>query len=147
MHRGAATLTSQRPARAGKDFIGVGVGAVVLDQARILLLKRLREPEAGCWGIAGGAVEFGESIEAAILREMREELAVECQIVALLGVSNHILPAQSLHWVSPIFLVRIVSGTPYNREQEKHSDLCWFKLDALPDRLTLPTQAALRWLN
>lgn len=132
--------------KPGIDYIGVGVGAMIVERDRILLLKRSREPEAGCWGIQGGAVEFGETIEAAIVREVREELGVESEILTLLGVTNHILANGDIHWVSPVFLMSI-AGIPENREPHKHSDLQWFDLTALPENITLTTQSALLFLQ
>ncbi|MBD2020962.1 NUDIX domain-containing protein [Leptolyngbya sp. FACHB-36] len=131
----------------GKDYIGVGVGAVIVEHDRILLLKRLKEPEAGCWSIQGGAVEFGETIENAIRREVKEELSVDCEILRLLGVVNHILPEAAVHWVAPVFLVKIIAGIPKNMEPNKHSDLRWFDLTNLPVDTTLTTQCALSFLN
>lgn len=75
----------------------MGVGAIVVDRGRVLLLKRRKEPESGCWGIQGGAVEFGETIEDAVKRELKEELSVGVEIVALLGVTDHILPHAGIH--------------------------------------------------
>jgi 8-oxo-dGTP diphosphatase len=129
----------------GKDYIGVGVGAMITRQDEVLLLERVKEPEAGYWSIQGGAVEFGEPIEEAVRREVAEELGVNCEIITLLGVTNHILPEQAIHWVSPVFWVKIAAGHPYNREPDKHRDLRWFSLTHLPDRLTLTTQQALRF--
>lgn len=131
----------------GQDFIGAGVGAAVVDRHQILLLKRLKPPEAGCWGIAGGAIEWGESIEAALRRELREELAIDVEILSLLGVCDHILPEEQQHWVSPVFLVTIAAGEPQNCEAHKHSDLAWFSLDALPSPLTLTAQTAIALLK
>jgi ADP-ribose pyrophosphatase len=131
----------------GRDYIGVGVGAVLVQRGAILLLRRVKDPEAGCWGIQGGAVEFGESIADAVRREMREELDVEVAILALLGVTDHILPHERIHWVSPVFSVRVISGIPRNAEPHKHSELRWFQIDQLPDNLTLPTRNALRLLR
>ncbi len=111
-----------------------------------MLLKRRKEPESGCWGIQGGAVEFGETIEDAVKRELKEELSVGVEIVALLGVTDHILPHAGIHWVSPVFLARIVSGAPTNVERDKHSDLRWFGLDSLPDDVTLTTRRAMELL-
>jgi len=130
----------------GRDYIGVGVGAIVVDRGRVLLLKRRKEPESGCWGIQGGAVEFGESIEDAVKREVKEELSVEVELVALLGVTDHILPHAGVHWVSPVFLARIASGSPKNAERDKHSDLRWFGLDDLPEDVTLTTRRAVELL-
>jgi len=112
----------------------------------VLLLKRRKEPEAGCWGIQGGAVEFGETIEDAVKRELKEEFAVEVELVALLGVTDHILPHASVHWVSSVFLARIASGSPKNAERDKHSDLRWFSLDDLPENVTLTTRRAVELL-
>ena len=126
-------------AKPGRDHVGVGVGTIVVDEGRVLLLKRKKEPEAGLWGIQGGAVEFGETIEEAAKRELAEELGVRCEIVRLLGVTDHIVPEEGVHWVSPVFLARIASGTPRNAEPEKHSEIGWFGLDELPEGVTLTT--------
>lgn len=131
----------------GKDYIGVGVGALIAEGGRVLLLQRLTPPEAGRWGIQGGAVEFGETVEAALVREVREELSVEVEIVAPLGVTDHILPDEGAHWVSPVFLVRVAVGTPRNAEPAKHGELRWFPLDAPPADLTLTARNALRLLR
>jgi 8-oxo-dGTP diphosphatase len=60
----------------------VAVGAVVLDpRGRVLLVRRGRPPGAGDWSLPGGHVEPGESLEAAIVREVMEETAVRTRIV------------------------------------------------------------------
>jgi ADP-ribose pyrophosphatase YjhB (NUDIX family) len=48
-----------------------------------LLLERLKEPEAGYWSIQGNVVKFGEPIESVIPREVRKELGVTCEMIAL----------------------------------------------------------------
>ena len=133
--------------KPGKDHVGVGVGAIVIDAGRVLLLRRKKEPERGRWGIQGGTVEFGEIIEEAAKRELKEELGIEAEIVTLLGVTDHIVPEEGVHWVSPVFLARITSGTPRNAEIEKHSEMRWFDLDDLPEEVTLTTENAVRLLD
>jgi 8-oxo-dGTP diphosphatase len=65
----------------------VVVGAVVLDlDGRVLLVRRARPPSAGSWSLPGGHVEAGESLEAAIVREVLEETAVRARVVCVLGV-------------------------------------------------------------
>ena len=51
----------------------VGVGAVILDDDRILLEQRKNEPSKGKWSVPGGLVELGESLEDAVVREVKEE--------------------------------------------------------------------------
>ncbi|HTQ41620.1 MAG TPA: NUDIX domain-containing protein [Polyangiaceae bacterium] len=65
----------------------VVVGAVVLDpRGRVLLVRRGRPPGAGSWSLPGGHVEAGESLAAAIVREVLEETAVHARVVCALGV-------------------------------------------------------------
>jgi len=131
--------------KKGVDFIGVGVGAVIInDKSEILLLKRLKEPEKGCWTIPGGTVEFGETIEEAIIREIEEEIGVKIEIISLLGITNHIIKDEKTHWVSPAFLVKIIEGVPVNKEQHKHEELRWFLSDSLPINSTITTTVALK---
>jgi 8-oxo-dGTP diphosphatase len=64
----------------------LGVGAVVVDrEGRVLLIRRAHPPSAGAWTLPGGRVEPGESTEAAIVREVREETALETQVLCSLG--------------------------------------------------------------
>ncbi|MED5392848.1 MAG: NUDIX domain-containing protein [Actinomycetota bacterium] len=53
------------------------VGAVVVDDDRLLLVRRSTDPECGRWSVPGGRVEAGESMVAAVLRELREETGLE----------------------------------------------------------------------
>ena len=128
--------------RPGKDYIGVGVGAVVLRDGRLLLLLRRKAPEAGCWSIPGGKVEFGETCAHAVLRELSEETGLRGRIVALLGVMDHIVEEEHTHFVSPAFLVE-AEGEAGNREEGSHKELGWFDPEELPENLTLTTKKAL----
>ena len=129
---------------AGKDYIGVGVGAVVLnDLGEVLLILRRKEPEADKWTIPGGAVEWFEKCADAIKRECLEEVGLTVEIVRTLTVVDHIVPDDSSHWVSIEYLVEIVSGTAGNYSSQENADMKWFPLDALPAALTQPTREAL----
>lgn len=140
--KGGNNSMEQKQLKPGKDYIGVGVGAVILRDNKILLLLRNKAPEAGCWTIPGGKVEFGETVEAAILREVQEEVGTEAKIIAPLGVTNHILKEEGTHYVSPRFLVSII-GEPTNMEPSSHSEMKWFSIDDLPENVTMTTQKAL----
>ena len=70
------------------EAIGVGCGAAIVRGGRILLVKRLRAPEAGCWSLPGGKVERLERLEDAVTREVREEVGADVEIGALLCVTQ-----------------------------------------------------------
>ncbi|HEY9089729.1 MAG TPA: NUDIX domain-containing protein [Anaerolineaceae bacterium] len=136
--------------RRGIDYIGVGVGAVILNQRNEVFLARRGEKaknERGLWECPGGSVEFGETLAAALTREMREEYGIDIAVGELLDVVDHILPAEGQHWVSPSFLCRILSGEPRILEPEKCSAIGWFALDALPANVTLASQNSLTTLK
>jgi len=132
--------------KRGIDYIGVGVGAIIVDGAGRLFLAR-RGPQAknerGLWEFPGGSVEFGERLADALKREMREEYGIEIKVGELLDVVDHILPDEGQHWVSPTFICTIVSGEPTIREAAKCIEIGWFAPDQMPDDLTQITQANL----
>lgn len=126
------------------DYIGVGVGAVIVDERGRLFLAR-RGPktknERGLWEFPGGSVEMGETLAEALRREMREEYGVEIEVGKLLDVVDHILPDEGQHWVSPAFVCALSSGEPTIREAAKCTAIAWFAPDEMPDDLTRVTQA------
>ena len=88
----------------------VGVGAVVLDGERVLLVKRGHEPLKGEWSLPGGAVELGETLEAAIAREVLEETGLAVEVGPVVEVFDRIYPASDgrveYHYVLVDYLCR-----------------------------------------
>lgn len=125
----------------------VGCGAAIVVEGRILLLRRLIPPEAGCWGLPGGKIDLFETAAAAMRREVLEELGIVVTEAAWLCFVDQIDRAAGTHWVAPIYRVTAFTGEPRNVEPAKHEGPAWFPLDALPDRLTTPTKAALAALR
>ena len=68
----------------------VGVGAVIVQDGTVLLVKRKYEPLAGQWSLPGGAVEVGETLEACLIREMREETGLEVRVGPVIEVLDRI---------------------------------------------------------
>lgn len=131
----------------GRDYIGVGVGAMVFDrEGRVFLAKRgpRASNERGCWEFPGGKVNFGERLVDAVCREFLEEYEMEIKVIELLTVNDHILIEEHQHWISPTYLARHVKGTPRIVEPEKCSAIGWFPLSALPEPLSLITQLDLQ---
>ena len=132
--------------KRGIDYIGVGVGAVIVDeQGRLFLARRgpAAKNERGLWEFPGGSVELGETLAEALQREMGEEYGIEIAVGALLDVVDHILPQEGQHWVSPTFICTIVSGQPRILEPSKCSAIGWFLPHEVPADLTQITRANL----
>ncbi len=73
------------------DAPRVGVGGVVLDDTRVLLVRRGRPPGQGRWSIPGGLVGLGESLEDAVVREVEEESGLRVRVLGLCGVIDRVI--------------------------------------------------------
>jgi 8-oxo-dGTP diphosphatase len=122
----------------------VGVGVLLVDaQGRVLLTLRKRSPEAGCWSIVGGKVDFLEKLEQCAVREAHEEAGVEVELLRLLCVTDHVLPNEGQHWVAPAYLGRVIGGEPRNCEPDKTLEVKWFALSSVPENLTMTARNAI----
>lgn len=124
----------------------LGCGAAIVQDGKILLIQRLREPEAGCWGLPGGKVDFLEPVELAVRREIEEELGITMHDITLLCVVDQINADKPEHWLAPVYLATGFDGVPSVVEPEKHAAIGWFALDDLPGELTTSTRYAQRAL-
>jgi 8-oxo-dGTP diphosphatase len=126
----------------------VGAGVLLVDQhGRVLLTLRKRPPEANCWSIIGGKVDFLETVENCAIREAWEEVGLNIEIDRLLCITDHLLPGEGQHWVSPAYLGRIVDGHARNCEPDKTQEVRWFNLDEIPLNLTMTAKNAIAAYN
>ncbi len=89
------------------------VGAIILREDNVLLVKRGVEPSAGLWSIPGGAIELGETAQDALVREVKEETGLEVEPEEVVEVFNTILEERGrvqYHYVIIDYLCRYVSG-------------------------------------
>jgi 8-oxo-dGTP diphosphatase len=91
----------------------VGVGAVVIKDGKVLLIKRGKEPLRGRWLVPGGTVELGETLREAVIREVREETGLDVVPLEMLTVVDHIDRPEGRvlhHYVIVDYLCEPVAG-------------------------------------
>jgi 8-oxo-dGTP diphosphatase len=112
----------------------VGVGAVIVQDQRVLLIRRGQAPLLGEWSLPGGVLECGETLREAVVREAREETGLVVETGEMLGVYERVIRGDDgrvrYHYVLIDFLCRPAGG-----ELEAASDAAdvrWFTRDQLP---------------
>jgi len=124
----------------------VGCGAAILDaQGRLLLVKRIKNPEAAHWGVPGGKLDWGEAARTCAEREIHEELGITVVAGPVLAVTDMI--ADDYHWVAITYRADGFSGEPSIQEDHALSEWGWFALNALPSPLTAATADAVAALK
>ena len=92
----------------------VGVGAIIIEEGRVVLVKRGHPPLEGKWSIPGGVLEIGETLRKAAVREALEETGLTVEPGELLGVFERVIPDEQgrmrYHYVLIDFLCRRVAG-------------------------------------
>ena len=100
----------------------IGVGGVIVDRGRTVLIRRGTEPLLGQWSIPGGTIEIGETLEEAVRRELREETGLEVRVLELIelfdriylknGETSHDRKKPRYHFVIADYLCELVGGEP-----------------------------------
>lgn len=109
----------------------LAVDGVILKDNQILLIKRKNDPYKDKWAIPGGFVEYGEKIEDAVLREVKEETGLEAKISDLVGVYSNPKRDPRKHVVSITYLLKDISGTEKGGDDAKEAK--WWNINELPE--------------
>jgi ADP-ribose pyrophosphatase YjhB (NUDIX family) len=119
--------------RAFPDRPFLAVSAAVIRDGKVLIVRRARPPARGIHTLPGGAVEVGETLEEAMVREVREETALTVAPVALAGHREVIMRDGAgrveRHFVILCFAARLVSGTP--TANDEIDEIRWCRPDEL----------------
>ncbi|MBY0375576.1 MAG: NUDIX hydrolase [Bryobacteraceae bacterium] len=122
----------------------LGVGALIIEQRRVLLCRRGKEPLKGYWSLPGGAVETGERVVDALKREVREETGLEIETNFVAEVFERITPDAEgrieYHYVLLDYLCRVVGGELAAGDDA--AEVAWFERAELPDLLITPGSLA-----
>lgn len=105
----------------------LAVSAVIFREGKVLLVRRARSPGKGFYSLPGGRVEYGESLQTALAREVDEETGLRIQIMGLAGW-REVLPNDSAtggHYVIMSFAARWIAREPVLNEE--HDDFKWLQ--------------------
>lgn len=122
--------------KAWTDYIWVWVWCLIVnDDNEVLLMRRSKncKNDVWFWTRTWWSVEFNETVEDALRREVKEEIWVEIKIIKSLGYFDHILKSEKQHWVSFSFIAKITKWEIVNLEPNKCDEIKWFSLDNLPE--------------
>lgn len=132
----------------------MGVGGVIVDRGRTVLIRRGTEPLRGEWSIPGGTIEIGETLEDAVRRELREETGLEVRVLELIELFDRIYidngaPSSQdkkkprYHYVIADYLCELIGGEP--RAGSDVTDLAFAREDELAKfRLTEKAMSVLK---
>ena len=132
----------------------MGVGAVIVDGDRVLLVRRGQEPLKGEWSLPGGVLELGETLEQGICREVLEETGLRVEVVSIVEVLDRIVPQPGslegleepdgnrirFHYVLIDYLCRVASGEL--SASSDADDACWVSRELLSEFKVPPITTA-----
>lgn len=130
-----------------KQILPAVAAAIFNEKGEVLLQRR---KDVNKWCIISGHVEFGETVEAAILREIEEEINLKASIVRFIGVysspesQTYIYPDKKIQYVTSYFEVKLSGSIPDNFSNNETQELRFFSPQRIPDDMALINSY---WLN
>jgi 8-oxo-dGTP diphosphatase len=121
-----------------KIYPKIGVGVIIKNKNRILLLKRINAHGANTWCPPGGHLEWNESPEDCAKREVKEETGCQIKNTRFLAITNDKFKKDKKHYITINMEADYKWGKIKVRERDKATDIQWFPYTKLPDNLFLP---------
>jgi 8-oxo-dGTP diphosphatase len=126
-------MTESESARTYPTRPYLAVSAAIFRDGRVLIVRRARPPARGLYTLPGGGVELGETLEQAVIREIREETALDIEPVGLVGYRQAIARDDAgrveRHFVILPFAARFIGGAVSLNEELAEAN--WLLPDAL----------------
>ncbi len=140
MTKGIKVADEKTDLKRGIDHIGVSAVSIIHDgEGNVLLMQRgpKARDEHGRWDVCGGAIEFGESIDEAIKREVKEELSVDPIEIDFLSVydAHRVHNGNNTHWIAIVHAVKVNRAKVKIGEPHKIAQIGWFNSKTLPEPL------------
>ncbi len=111
-----------------------GTSMIISQKGKILLVKRKEDPRIGCWSLPGGFIEYDETPERAVVREVYEETGYKAKIKELVGVYFYTKKVM-VHAIGPTYFGIIVGS-----RLRKNAEIKWFDPKKLPKKFAYPDQ-------
>lgn len=128
-------LQTQRPS--------IGVGVIVIKEKKVLLGKRKNAHGAGFWSFAGGHLEYNETLQDCVKREVFEETGLRVDNLKP-GPYTQDFYDNGKHYITLFWMAEVVGGHLENKEPNKCEGWHWFDWEKMPEPLFLPIQNLLK---
>ena len=121
-------------------LVTIGAGVVIKD-GKILLIKRVSPPYAGYWAIPGGKIEPGEHVEECVIREIKEETNLDCEVESLSGIASEIMYNKETKEKKAHFLVFVLKLKAKHLDvvETDEGELKWFDIEDLNNIRIIPS--------
>lgn len=127
-----------------EDIIKIGTHVIIVKNGKVLLGKRKNSGGAGTYGLPGGHLEFNESPEECIKREVLEETNLKIKNIRFITYTNDLFKDTRRHYLNLHFIADYDSGELKNMEPEKCEKWEWVDWNNLPKPLFLPIENLLK---
>ena len=122
----------------------VGIGVFVFKKGKFIMGCRKGAHGEGSWSVPGGHLDFGESIETGVQREVLEETGIKISNIKIAGITNDIFKKENKHYITIWVTSKWKSGEPKIKEPDKFLDMGWYDFKTLPKNLFLPWKELLK---